>query len=67
MSRLGGAPGNGRLTLFAALVLLVLLGVEVLTTLELPAYLSVHLFVGLVLIPLVSLKLASTSWRFARY
>ena len=55
------------MTLFAGLVLLVLLGVEVLTTLGLPAYLSVHLFVGLVLIPLVSLKLASTSWRFARY
>ena len=67
MSRLGDARGNERLTLLAALVLLVLLGVEVLTTLDLPAYLSVHLFVGLVLIPLVSLKLASTSWRFARY
>ena len=67
MSRLGGARGNERLTLLAGLVLLVLLGVEVLTTLDLPAYLSVHLFVGLVLIPLVSLKLASTSWRFARY
>jgi hypothetical protein len=46
VSRLGGAPGNERLTLFAALVLLVLLGVEVLTTLDLPAYLSVHLFVA---------------------
>jgi hypothetical protein len=67
VSRFGGARGNERLTLLAALVLLALLGVELLTTLGLPAYLSVHLFVGIVLIPLVSLKLASTSWRFARY
>jgi len=65
--RLGGAFGNELLTLSAALVLLVLLAIEVLTTLDLPAYLSVHLFLGLVLLPVVSLKLASTSWRAARY
>jgi hypothetical protein len=67
LPRLGGAMGNGRLTVALALVLLVLLSVEVLTTLGLRSYLAVHLFVGLLLVPVVSLKLASTSWRAARY
>jgi hypothetical protein len=47
--------------------LVVLLAIEVLTTLDLPSYLSVHMFLGLVLLPAVSLKVASTSWRAMRY
>lgn len=31
------------------------------------AFMSLHVFVGLLLIPLVLLKLGSTGWRFARY
>jgi hypothetical protein len=38
-----------------------------LRTLALHAYLSVHIFLGLLLIPPVALKLASTGWRFLRY
>jgi hypothetical protein len=49
------------------LVLLVLLGIETLTTLALHSYLSEHIFLGLLLIPPVILKLASTGWRFFRY
>lgn len=59
--------GNERLTTSVGLVLLVLLGVEALTTLALHAYLSVHIFLGLLLLPPLALKLASTGWRFVRY
>jgi hypothetical protein len=59
--------GNERLTSSTGLVLLVLLAVETLTTLALRTYLNVHLFLGLLLLPPVALKLASTRWRFARY
>jgi hypothetical protein len=45
----------------------VLLAVETLTTIALGTYLNVHLFLGLLLLPPVALKLASTGWRFARY
>ncbi len=63
----GGLEGNERLTDAVALVLLVLLALEAATTLDLSAYLAVHLFLGLLLLPAVSLKLASTGWRAARY
>jgi hypothetical protein len=59
--------GNHRLTTSVGLVLLVLLGVEALTTLALHTYLSVHIFLGLLLLPPVALKLATTGWRFVRY
>jgi multisubunit Na+/H+ antiporter MnhB subunit len=59
--------GNERLTSSTGLVLLVLLAVETLTTIVLGTYLNVHLFLGLLLLPPVALKLASTGWRFARY
>ena len=59
--------GNERLTSSTGLVLLVLLAVETLTTVALRTYLNVHLFLGLLLLPAVTLKLASTGWRFARY
>jgi hypothetical protein len=62
-----GPPGNERLTTSLGLVLLMLLGIETLTTLALHSYLPVHIFLGLLVIPPVALKLASTGWRFARY
>jgi hypothetical protein len=49
------------------LILLLLLAVETLTTLALRSYLPVHIFLGLLLLPPVGLKLASTGWRFMRY
>lgn len=67
MRRFGGADGNERLSIALGIPLLVLLAIEVLTTLDLPAYLSVHMFLGLVVLPTVSLKVASTSWRAMRY
>jgi hypothetical protein len=66
-SRAWGPPGNERLTASVGLVLLVLLGIETLTTVALSSYLPEHIFLGLLLIPPVALKLASTGWRFVRY
>jgi succinate dehydrogenase hydrophobic anchor subunit len=60
--------GNERLTAAVGLVLVVLTLVEIATLLlGLQTFLSVHVFVGLVLLPPVAVKLASTGWRFARY
>jgi hypothetical protein len=67
VARAWGPPGNARLTASSGLVLLALLAVETLTTLVLRSYLPVHIFLGLLLIPPVALKLASTGWRFVRY
>lgn len=64
---LGGAAGNARLTALAGALLLVLLAVEGATIPFLGALLSVHVFVGMLLLGPVALKLASTGYRFARY
>jgi hypothetical protein len=58
---------NERLTATAAAVLLVLLAVEGITILSIRQLLSAHIVVGLLLIPPVLLKLASTGYRFLRY
>src|SRR5439155_15079016 len=66
-SRAWGQPGNERLTTTVGLVLLVLLVVETLTTLSARSLLPVHVFLGLLLLPVVALKLAGVGWRFVRY
>jgi hypothetical protein len=48
-------------------VLLVLLAVEGVTLLSLRSMLSWHIFVGVLVIPVVALKLGSTGYRFFRY
>lgn len=63
----GGTAGNERLTAATGVILLVLLAVIGVTILRLRPLLSVHLFVGMLLIPPVGLKLASTGYRFMRY
>ena len=65
--RSGGSQGNSRLTALTAAVLLVLLAVEGATLLSLQTLLSWHIFVGMLLVPIVGLKLASTGHRFLRY
>jgi hypothetical protein len=62
-----GPAGNERVTTSVGLVLLVLLAVESLTTLSLRSYLSLHIFLGLLLLPPLALKLGSAGWRFVRY
>jgi hypothetical protein len=63
----GGSAGNQQLTAVVAAILLLLLAIEGATLLQLRSLLTVHAFVGMLLIPLVGLKLASTSWRMLRY
>ena len=62
-----GPGGNSRLTAMTAVVLLVLLAIEGVTLLSLHALLPLHVFVGMLLLPPVALKLASTGYRFVRY
>jgi hypothetical protein len=60
--------GNERLTAMIGLLLVVLSVVELATlVLGLQTYLHLHVFIGIVLLPPIALKLASTGWRFARY
>ena len=63
----GGTEGNARLIGWTGLVLLVLLAIEGVTILDIRPLLSVHVFVGLLLIPPVALKLAATGYRLLRY
>jgi hypothetical protein len=66
-SRLGGTEGNELLTSMTAVALTLLLAAEGVTILRLGGLLTEHMFIGLVLIPPVLVKLASTGYRFARY
>lgn len=63
----GGTTGNELLTTVTGAVLIVLLAVIGVTILRIGQLLSVHMFVGLVLIGPLALKLASTGYRFTRY
>ena len=63
----GGSAGNEHLTLAVAALLIVLLAVEGATILQIHSLLTVHAFVGMLLIPVVGLKVASTGWRMLRY
>lgn len=63
----GGTAGNERLTAATGAVLLVLLAALGVTILRIRPLLSEHMFLGLLLIPPVALKMASTGYRFVRY
>lgn len=63
----GASAGNEHLTAVVAAILVVLLAVEGATLLGIESLLTVHVFVGVLLIPVIGLKLASTGWRMARY
>ena len=64
----GGSDGNARLTAAAGAVLLVLLAAEGLTLLGgVGRYLVPHVFIGLLIVPPILLKVASTTWRMVRY
>lgn len=63
----GGTDGNQLLTAQTGVILLVLLAILGVTILRIGQLLSVHMFVGMLLIGPVALKVASTGYRFARY
>ncbi|HVS84927.1 MAG TPA: hypothetical protein VHD91_04795 [Gaiellaceae bacterium] len=64
---MNGVDGNERLTATTGVALILLLAAEGVTIVFLRPLFSVHVFVGMLLIPPVALKLASTGWRFWRY
>lgn len=63
----GGTEGNERLTAATGAILIALLAVIGVTIIRIHGLLWVHLFVGMLLIPPVLLKMASTGYRFVRY
>lgn len=67
MRRFGGSDGNEQLTAVVATLLLVLLAIEGATLLNLRSLMTMHAFVGMLLLPVVALKLGSTGWRMLRY
>jgi hypothetical protein len=63
----GGVEGNARLTSSVGAVLFLLLFIEGVTILQIGGLISTHVFVGILLIPPLLLKIATTSWRFIKY
>jgi hypothetical protein len=62
-----GVESNSRLTAGAGALLFVLLAAEGLTVLRVRGLLTAHVFIGMLLIPPLVVKVASTTWRFFRY
>lgn len=65
--RSGGAEGNERLTAATGAVLLILLAVECVTILRIGSLLTLHIFLGMMLLGPVALKTASVIYRYVRY
>lgn len=63
----GGAEGNARLTAALGALLVVILFVEGITILQVGSLLTLHVFVGLLVLPVVIAKMGATSWRFLKY
>lgn len=63
----GGTDGNERLTVQAGALLFVLLAVLGVTIIRIGQLTWLHMFLGLLLIGPITLKLASTGYRFVRY
>lgn len=62
-----GAEGNSRLTAVNGSVLVALLAVEGVTVLNVRGMITLHVYLGLLLVGPVLLKCASTLYRFLRY
>jgi hypothetical protein len=62
-----GVEGNARLTAMNAMVLIALLAVEGLTIISVRRFITLHIFLGILVIGPVMLKTGSTMYRFARY
>jgi hypothetical protein len=63
----GGVAGNERLTALTGAVLLIGFAIEGVTIVRLGRLLTLHFFLGLLLIGPVLLKIGSTGYRFTRY
>jgi hypothetical protein len=65
--RTGGPRGNAQLTAWTGLLFLALIAVELVTLLDVRGWMSWHLVVGVLLVPVALLKTGSTGWRIVRY
>lgn len=63
----GGVDGNEKLTAMTGAILLALLAAEGVTILLKRELLTLHFFIGMLLVGPVLLKLGSTGYRFVRY
>ncbi len=66
-SRTGGVEGNARFTSSFAAVIFILLFVEGVTIVSIRSLLTPHIFIGVLLIPPILMKIASTTWRMMKY
>ena len=64
---ISGVEGNSRLTSATGIVLLALLAIEGITLLSVRQMITLHIFVGVLLLGPVLLKTGSTVYRFVRY
>ncbi len=62
-----GVEGNSRLTALNGMILLILLAVEGFTILSVRQFITLHVYLGVLLVGPVLLKTASTGYRFVRY
>ena len=62
-----GVKGNARLTGSSGALIFVLLAAEGVTILRVQQLISAHVFIGMLLVPIVVLKLGTTGYRFSRY
>jgi hypothetical protein len=62
-----GVEGNSRLTAVTGTLLLVLLAIEGVSILSIDRLISLHIFLGVLLVGPVLLKTATTGYRFVRY
>ena len=67
MTEDSGVEGNARLTGVLGAVLLVALAIEGVTVPSVRQMFTLHVFIGLFVIPLVCLKVATTGYRFFHY
>ena len=59
---------NARLTVDAALVLLILFAIQIATVIiGVRTHLSLHVVIGLTLVPPLLIKISAVSWRFLQY
>jgi hypothetical protein len=65
--RSDGVAANARITAGAAVILLVLLAAEGATIPFLGSLLDAHILIGMIIVPPLLVKLASTGYRFVRY
>ncbi len=63
----GGVAGNERLTAMTGLVLLLLFAAEGFTILSVHQMITLHFFLGMLILGPVALKICSTVYRFTRY